>query len=220
MNYKNIKKDKRWGNIKYGAVQEWLPFESVSDDGIIKLKDESYIKILKIIPINFNLKSDFEKEAILNSYKLFLKTCNFNFQILIQSNKENINDHINKIKKNFKINSENNIKNKINLENENQIKNKIDNLEKIKNIANNYCEYIKKLNHDNSSSSKKFFILIKKNSEKITPNSIKEELNSDYFKVKECLARCGNTVLEVSSKKETMEILYSFLNTKDYIKKY
>lgn len=40
-------------------------------NGIIKLKDNSYIKIIKIYPINFNLKSELEKEAILNSYKIF-----------------------------------------------------------------------------------------------------------------------------------------------------
>ncbi len=73
---------------KNKSVQEWLPFQKVLDNGIIKLKDNTYIKIIKIKPINFNLKSELEKEAILNSYKLFLKTCNFNFQILIQSNKE------------------------------------------------------------------------------------------------------------------------------------
>ena len=88
------------------TTQEWLPFEEITKDGIIKLKNNSYVKILKINPINFNLKSNFEKESILNSYKLFLKTCNFNIQILIQSNKENINKYIKKIKNN--INNENN----------------------------------------------------------------------------------------------------------------
>ena len=42
------------------------------------------------MPINYYLKSDLEKEAILNSFKLFLKTCDFNIQILIQSKKENL----------------------------------------------------------------------------------------------------------------------------------
>ena len=98
------------------TTQEWLPFEEITKDGIIKLKNNSYVKILKINPINFNLKSNFEKESILNSYKLFLKTCNFNIQILIQSNKENINKYIKKIKNN--INNENN---------------------KIKNISEKYC---------------------------------------------------------------------------------
>ena len=77
-------------NKQIQSVQAWLPIESILENGIIKLKNSSYIKILEIIPINFNLKSELEKEAILNSYKIFLKTCNFNFQILIQSNKENL----------------------------------------------------------------------------------------------------------------------------------
>ena len=65
------------------SLQEWLPFDKIMDGGIIKLKNNDYIKIIKIIPINYNLKSELEKEAILNSYKIFLKTCNFNLQILI-----------------------------------------------------------------------------------------------------------------------------------------
>ena len=54
------------------------------------MKNNKYIKILKIIPINYNLKSDLEKNSILNSYQLFLKTCNFDIQILIQSTKDYI----------------------------------------------------------------------------------------------------------------------------------
>ena len=57
------------------SVQNWLPYRKILDRGIIKLKNNSFIKIIKIIPINFNLKSDLEKQAILNSYKIFLKTC-------------------------------------------------------------------------------------------------------------------------------------------------
>ena len=44
------------------------------------------------------MKSELEKEAILNSYKIFLKTCNFDLQILVQSNKEDLSKHISKIK--------------------------------------------------------------------------------------------------------------------------
>lgn len=75
---------------KKNTVQRWLPFEKIMENGVIKLKNNSYVKILKISPINFNLKSNLEKESILNSYKIFLKTCNFDIQILIQSNKDYI----------------------------------------------------------------------------------------------------------------------------------
>ena len=82
------------------SVQEWLPFAEILDKGIIKMKDSSYIKILNINPINYILKSSLEKEAILNSYSNIFKTCNFNFQILIQSKKEDLKEHIKKIKEN------------------------------------------------------------------------------------------------------------------------
>ena len=65
------------------------------------MKNNTYIKVLEVTPINYNLKSDLEKEAILNSYKLFFKTCHFDIQILIQSNKEDLSHHISKIKKNI-----------------------------------------------------------------------------------------------------------------------
>ena len=81
------------------SIQKWLPFEKILENGIIKLKNNSYIMILKIKPINYNLKSDLEKEAILNSYKIFLKTCNFDIQILIQSNKRDLTPHIKNIQR-------------------------------------------------------------------------------------------------------------------------
>ena len=51
-----------------------------------------------------------EKKSILNSYKSFLKTCNFNIQILIQSNKEDLKKHFFILEQEKKIN-----KNKDNL---------------------------------------------------------------------------------------------------------
>ena len=123
---------------KNNSIQEWIPFEKILENGIIKLKDNSYIKIIKIYPINFNLKSELEKEAILNSYKIFLKTCDFNFQILIQSKKEDLSKHISNIN-NQKINENKNI------------------LE----YSNKYIEFIKTLNQEKKSSSKNFYIILK-----------------------------------------------------------
>ena len=172
------------------SVQNWLPFENILENGIIKLKDQSYIKIIEIIPINFNLKSELEKEAILNSYKIFLKTCNFDIQILIQSNKENLEKHISNIN--------------IQKEKEN---------EKIIKIANNYIKYIEELNKNKKSSNKKFYIIIKNKliNEKIEENII-DDLNEKYFKIKESLARCGNIVKDINEKEKIEKIILSFIN--------
>lgn len=182
---------------KVNSVQEWLPVDEILENGVIKLKNKNYIKIVKIIPINFELKSNLEKEAILNSYKIFLKTCNFDIQILIQSNKKDLSNHISKIKEKNKEEKEN-----------------------IRKLSEKYINYIKKLNIEKKSSSKNFYILIKEipeiKKQKININEkiIFDKLNDKYFNIKECLSRCGNVVIDISDKKMTEKVLYSFLNSR------
>lgn len=182
---------------KVNSVQEWLPVDEILENGIIKVKNKNYIKILKIIPINFELKSNLEKEAILNFYKIFLKTCNFDIQILIQSNKKDLSNHISKIKEKNKEEKEN-----------------------IKILSEKYTNYIKKINIEKKSSSKNFYILIKEIPEikKINTNInekiIFDKLNDKYFCIKECLSRCGNVVIDISDQKNAEKILYSFFNSR------
>lgn len=183
---------------KVNSVQEWLPVDEILENGIIKLKNKSYVKLIKIIPINFELKSNLEKEAILNSYKIFLKTCNFDIQILIQSNKEDLSNHISKVKEKTKNEKEN-----------------------IKKISEKYIDFIKKTNKEKKSSSKNFYILIKEipeNKKQKTDDNIQkiifDKLNDKYFNIKECLSRCGNVVIDISDKKNTEKILYSFFNSR------
>ena len=179
---------------KQETSQSWIPLEEVFDNGIIKTKRE-YIKILKVMPINYNLKSDLEKQAILNSYKIFLKTCNFNFQILIQSSKENLEKNIFNIQKNIQKKG-----------------NKY-----LKKISENYIEYINKINSNKKSSSKNFYLIISKEISKEQEEYeayeiIKNELKENFFKIKECLSRCGNSVFEINTKEEILNILNSFFN--------
>ncbi len=181
---------------KQATTQSWIPIEEILENGMIKTKSK-YIKILKITPINYNLKSDLEKQAILNSYKIFLKTCHFDIQILIQSSKENLENHINLIQRNVK-------------KKENRY------LEK---ISENYMEAINKINTSKKSSSKNFYLIIsqKNKIEQQYQESfeiIKNDLKEKYFKIKECLSRCGNSVFEVNTKEEAMKIINSFLNTR------
>ena len=183
--------------IKELTLQEWIPIKEIDKEGFIKLKNNKLIKILKIKPINYNLKSDLEKESILNSYKIFLKTCNFNIQILIQSNKEDLSHHILNIQKNIS-------------KKENKY------LEK---ISENYIQFINKINSERKSSSKDFYIIIsdeinKNNSHIQSEEIIKNELKEKYFKIKECLSRLGNSVIELSNKKEVEKLFFLFLNTK------
>lgn len=184
--------------IKNKTLQEWLPIKEIDKKGVVKLKNNNLIKIIKVNPINYNLKSDLEKESILNSYKIFLKTCNFDIQILIQSNKEDLSHHINNIQKNIS-------------KKENKY------LEK---ISKNYIQYINKINSERKSSSKDFYIIIsnenKKNNNIQTEELLKIDLKEKYFKIKECLSRTGNSVQEISNKENIEKLFFSFLNVKKY----
>ena len=75
------------------SSQDWVLFEKVLENGVIQTK-KTCLKVIKVFPINYDLKSNLEKEAILNSYRLFLKSCDFNFQILVQSKNENLSKFI------------------------------------------------------------------------------------------------------------------------------
>ena len=187
-------------NIKEKTVQEWIPIRQILKEGIIEIENNIYIKILEVTPINYNLKSDLEKEAILNSFKIFFRTCQFDIQILIQSNKEDLTHHISRIKK-YVSKKENKY---------------------LKNISENYIQYISNLNNNKKSSSKKFYIIIKNqpiNKKEKNIEIIKQELNEKYFKIKECLSRCGNKVNNIDKKEEILKIFFSYLNTKKYLNK-
>lgn len=194
------KKNKKGGrkiNKQINSTQSWLNFEKILPNGVIKT-NEKYIKILKIIPINFNLKSEIEKKAILNSYKLFLKTYNSDLQIIIQSKKEDLSKHISNIE--FQMINEN---------------------KKIKNISQNYIDYINELNKRKKSSTKNYYIIIKNNKnnndienyETIASN----ELTEKYLKIKDTLSRCGNIVIDINERNEIINILFSFLNSQKFI---
>ena len=159
------------------------------------MKNKKYIKIIKIKPINFSLKSELEKEAILNSYKIFLKTCNFDFQILIQSNKEDLSNHFLQLNNNSELEEKN-----------------------IREITKKYINYLKELNNKNKSSSKNYYIII--DHENTNENIVDvetyavEDLNNKFLKIKDSLARCGNIAINILEKEEIKNILFSFFNTR------
>lgn len=118
------------------SVQDFLQFESILDSGIIKMKDSSYILIMDIKPINYSLRSKLEKANILNSYKILFQNSNFNLQILIQTSKEDLKEHI------FKVKS----------------------LNLYPDITEKYVQFISSVGENSRSSIKKFFIIIKSTS--------------------------------------------------------
>ena len=128
----------------------------------------------------------------MNSYKAFLKNCNFDIQIIIKSNKKDISQNIKKIEKQKEIDKS--------LNNNFMVM-----------IFDSYINFIKTKNKEKLSSSKNFYIII--NSKKFPENNeenILSDLKEKYFKIKDSIARCGNSVIEIKNKEEIKNIIKSF----------
>ena len=86
-----IKKD------KLHDVLEWLPIKNF--DEFIYLTNNDVISVLEVKPVNFKLKSELEQMAILDTYRRFLKQCDFDIQIIVLAYKTDVSKHLEEVDK-------------------------------------------------------------------------------------------------------------------------
>jgi len=173
------------------SVKSYFPIRNI-ENGIIETKDGRFCKVLEIYPINFELKSLSEQEDILYQYKNFLNTCNFDIQILVQSRRKDLDNHILQIERN--IEKEGN--------------------EKIINLMRKYINMIKS-EVLKSAITKRYFVVF--SSGVLSRNLSKEQalidLEEKTLKVKNTLSICGNDIKEFNkNNKELINILYTYMN--------
>ena len=143
-------------NRKINSIQSWFCIDDILENGTIITKESGRVKILKIEPINFFLRSEMEKEVVINSYKNIFKSINFDIQIIIQSTKEDLSSNIDYIKSKQTSN---------------------------KQLLNQYIEYIESLNQIKKSNNKNFYLIVKETSEQ---NSINEKISKIQELLERC----------------------------------
>jgi len=141
----SVKKQKQPG----ANLQQYLKIAEIKDDTVM-LKDGSIRAVIKITPINFDLKSEQEQNGIIYSYQEFLNTLEFPIQILIKSKKLDIETYQEKLKDVY-YNQENDL---------------------LKNLTANYIEYINRLVDIADIMQKEFYIVVPKD-----PINVKNTLN-------------------------------------------
>jgi len=132
---KDTVKDKRSNKVL--SVQRYMQFAGAHDDTLV-LKNGGIRAVLEIGSVNFNLKSEEEQNAIIRSYQQFLNALNFPTQILVRSQKLDIDLYILKLKKRLK---------------------EIDN-ELLRQQMREYIEYITKLVQYSDIMDKRFYCII------------------------------------------------------------
>lgn len=207
-------------SVNARATQEYVPIKEVRD-GIVVLKDGTLRALVLTSSINFSLKSEDERQAIIYQFQDFLNSLDFSIQIFIQSRKLDIRPYIALM--------------------EQQEKKQTNELMKIQ--TKEYIEFIKSFTKNTNIMTKHFFIVIpyspaplqsKKGGSKFdavkdlipkkgkADTGVSEEafeehrtqLQQRVSVVEQGLVRCGVRVVELGTE-EVIELFYKIFNPGD-----
>lgn len=191
------------------ATQDFVPIDDIRD-GIAILKDGGMRGILMASSINFSLKSDDERQAILFQFQDFLNSLDFSVQIIIQSRRLDIRPYIALLEEREKVQTNDLMKIQI----------------------EQYIRYIKAFTENTSIMTKNFFVVIPFDPSRIsTKNKFsfnfggsenKKDAESDFEEnknqleqrmevVEQGLSRCGVRVGKLGTD-EVVELFYKIFN--------
>lgn len=204
--------------IKARATQEFVPIEEIRD-GIIVMKDGGMRSIILASSLNFSLKSEDEKTAVLLQFQDFLNSLDFSIQIYVESRRLDIRPYLALL--------------------EGQKKNQMNDLMKIQ--IQEYIEFIRNFTENTNIMKKSFFVVIpydpaviqgtnggpltnlfpgNKNEEAISESKKQNfeenrtQLEERISIVEQGLIRCGIRVARLGTE-EVTELFYKIFNPGD-----
>lgn len=89
---------KKKNQNKPAPTQKYLQIERIRE-GVVIVKGGRLRKIIKCMPINFDLKSEKEKEVAVYQYQNFLNSLKFPIQIVVQSRRVDLSAYIEKVER-------------------------------------------------------------------------------------------------------------------------
>ena len=86
------------GELTTESIYEFMEFEEIVDNMIVRKKGQQYVMILQCNGVNYDLMSEDEKIAVEEGFVQFLNTLRFPIQLYIQSRTLNLRDIIGEYK--------------------------------------------------------------------------------------------------------------------------
>ena len=157
-------------------------------DGILMLPNNEYRAILQVSSLNFELRSEEEQDAIMDTYESFLNSVGSSLQILIRTREIDMDKYLEDLK--------------IRLEDEQE--------QVYRDQLHNYDEFIRTLIQSNKILTRHFYIVVPYHaSNKADFELVQEQLNLKLDIVAKGMMRIGMHTKELSSL-ETLDLFYSF----------
>jgi len=164
----------------------------------ILVRNNGYVLLLEILPVNFRLKSENEQEYIIKCYEELLKILKSPFQITVISRKADISGHIKYMERHWEQESDPELKRQI----------------------RNYMTFAKEVSAK-GAVSRRFILALPYvppagiKLESVSFESVANTLYQLKGRVKQCIEKCGNELVEPENPDQfAAEILYTLLNRK------
>lgn len=158
-------------------------------DGVLLLPGNHYRLVLSISSVNFELKSEAEQDALIDTYQSFLNSLGCDIQILVRIREMNMDKYITEF--NTRIEQE---------------KQKV-----YKEQLRNYTHFVKSLINANKILSRQFYVVIPNVARDNDFEAVQEELNLNADIVAKGLSRMGMQSRTLSSL-EILDLFYSLYN--------
>ncbi len=90
-------KTTRGGGAYRDSIQAWLPIKNIRG-GVVVTRDNRFIKILEVLPVNIYLKSANDRQNIIASYAAWLKIAPDNLQLEARTLPADTADYVERMK--------------------------------------------------------------------------------------------------------------------------
>jgi hypothetical protein len=203
-------------SVSSKATQEFVPIQEVRD-GIVMLKNGQMRGVVLASSLNFSLKSEDERNAIISQFQDFLNSLDFSIQISIESRRLDIRPYIALLEERYKE--------------------QVNDLMKIQ--TREYIEFIRKFTETTSIMTKSFFVIVpydpayinikggmasnlfrkRSTAEELEEKKASFEENRTQLEqrvsvVEQGLSRCGIRVIRLGTE-EVIELFYKIFNPGD-----
>ncbi len=159
-------------------------------DNILLLPNDQYRAVLHVSSLNFELKSEEEQDAIIDTYESFLNSVGSNLQVLIRTREIDMDKYLEELTQRLDGESESIYRKQL----------------------KNYDEFIRSLITTNKILTRHFYVVIPYTAgHKADFELIKEQLNLKVDIVAKGMTRLGMHTRQLSSL-EILDLFYSFYN--------
>lgn len=156
-------------------------------DGLLLLPKGAYRAVLSISSVNFELKSETEQDALIDTYQSFLNSLAISFQIVVRIREMDMDKYIEDFMERQTMEEE----------------------QVYKDLVSNYTDFVRSLVTKNKILSRQFYIVLPLDTKEKDFDVIKEQMNISIDIVSKGLARLGMQSRRLDSI-EILDLFYGF----------